>query len=114
MLQNRTPTGQEKTVQFAHTAATVAKVPVVANGKVFIPLNTADANVQNAFYFSAQVSDAPKAAGAAWSVGDALYWDDVAKAFTKTSAGNVLCGYALAAAASADTVSGLVEFNTFA
>lgn len=113
-LQNRTPTGQEKTIHFAHTAATVAKVPVVVNGKVFIPLNTADANVLNAFFFYAQVSDAPKSAGAAWSVGDALFWDDTAKAFTKTVASNVACGFALAAAASADTVSGLIDFNTFA
>lgn len=113
-LQNRTPTGQEKTLQFAHTAATTAKVPVLVNGRVFIPINTADANVLNAFYFSAQVSEAPKAAGAAWSVGDALYWDDTAKNFTKTASGNTLCAYALAAALTADTVSGLVEFNSFA
>lgn len=112
-LQNRTPTGQEKTIQFAHTAATVAKEPVVSNSRVFIPLNSADADATNAFYFSAQISDAPKAAGAAWAVGDALYWDASAKAFTKTSTANTACGYALAAAASADTVSGLIEFNAF-
>lgn len=113
-LQNRSQPGQEKTVQFAHTAATTAKVPIVANAKVFIPFNTADPNILNAFLYSAQISDAPKAAGAAWSIGDSLYWDDTAKNFTKTSASNTLCGYALAPAASADTVSGLIEFATFA
>lgn len=113
-LQNRSQPGQEKTVQFAHTAATTAKLPIVSNAKVFIPFNTVDPNILNAFLYQAQISDAPKAAGTAWSVSDALYWDDAAKNFTKTSAGNTLCGYALAAAASADTVSGLIEFNTFA
>lgn len=113
-LQNRSQPGQEKTIQFAHSAATTAKLPIVANAKVFIPLNTADASILNSFFYSALISDAPKAAGAAWSVGDALYWDDTAKNFTKTSSANTLCGYALSAAASADTVSGLIEFNTFA
>lgn len=113
-LQNRTPTGQEKTAHFAHSAATVAKVPCLVNGRVAIPLNTADANVLNAYFIGAQISDAPKAAGAAWSVFDPLYWDDAAKAFTKTSAGNTLCGYALAAAATTDVVSGLIAFDTFA
>lgn len=112
-LQNRSQPGQEKTIQFAHTSATTAKLPCVFNARAFIPLNTADANVVNAFYYSALVSDVPKATGAAWSVGDALYWDDAAKNFTKTSAGNTACGYALAAAQSADAIGGLVEFISF-
>lgn len=44
----------------------------------------------------------PKETGATWSVGDQLYWDAANKRFTKTSAGNVACGVAYAAAASPD------------
>jgi len=114
MLQNRTPTGQEKTVQFAHTAATTAKVPVIANALAWIPMNDADADVLNAFYFEAQVSGVAKASGEAWSIGDALYWDATNKCLTRTTTSNTKCAHALAAAASSDTVSGLVFFNTFA
>ena len=45
----------------------------------------------------------PKATGAAWVIGDVLYWDDSAKAFTKTSSGNKRVGVALSAQASGDT-----------
>ena len=41
-----------------------------------------------------------KASGAAWAVGDKLYWDDTAKVFNKTASGNTLAGYAWAVAAS--------------
>ncbi|MDI3319985.1 DUF2190 family protein [Pinibacter soli] len=43
-----------------------------------------------------------KASGAAWAVGDKIYWDDTAKVFTKTATSNTLAGYAWAAALSAD------------
>lgn len=44
----------------------------------------------------------PKATGAAWAVGDTLYWDDTAKNFTKTATSNTKAGYAIAIAASGD------------
>lgn len=113
-LQNRTPTGQEKTVQFAHTGATVAKVPILIGGVMYIPLNSADPNILNSYWFYAQVSDAPKVAAQAWSVGQVLYWDDVAKNFTTTAAGNTKCGHVLQAALAADVVSGLIDFDSFA
>ncbi|MBR2117674.1 MAG: DUF2190 family protein [Afipia sp.] len=47
-------------------------------------------------------TDAPKATGAAWAVGDILYWDDAAKKFTKTSSANTRVGVAVAAAQSGD------------
>lgn len=112
-LQNRTPTGQEKTIQFAHTAATTAKVPILINSLIWIPINTADPNVLNAFWYYVQASDAPKATGEAWSPGDTLYWDNTNSRFTKTSSGNTKCAHALAAALSADTV-GYIDFDTFA
>lgn len=51
-----------------------------------------------------------KATGAAWVVGDKLYWDDTAKKFTTTSAGNTLAGVATVAAASGDA-TGYIRLN---
>lgn len=44
-----------------------------------------------------------KVTGAAWTVGQRLYWDDTAKNVTGTASTNKLIGVAVAAAASADT-----------
>lgn len=98
----------------AHSAACTAHEPIVINSRVFIPQNTTLADVRNAFVHKSLVSNAPKAAGAAWAIGDALYWDATAKAFTKTTSGNTLCGFAVEAKLSADTTSGLIEFDSFA
>lgn len=49
-------------------------------------------------------SDMPKDTAAAWAEGDVLYWDNTAKKFTKTSAGNTKVGAAVAVALIADTV----------
>jgi predicted RecA/RadA family phage recombinase len=43
-----------------------------------------------------------KATGAAWAVGDKLYFDAAASNFTKTAASNTLFGFASAPAASGD------------
>jgi len=51
-----------------------------------------------------------KATGAAWVVGDKLYWDDAAKKFTTTSASNTLAGVAMLSAASGDT-TGVIRLN---
>jgi predicted RecA/RadA family phage recombinase len=45
-----------------------------------------------------------KATGTAWAQGDPLYFDPIAKNFTKTAAGNLAFGLAFAAALSADAV----------
>ncbi len=47
---------------------------------------------------------APKATGAAWVVGDIVYWDATAKNFTKTSSANSRVGVAAVAAATGDAV----------
>lgn len=44
----------------------------------------------------------PKATGAAWTEGAALYWDNTAKKLTTTAASNTLVGCAAAAAGSSD------------
>lgn len=46
--------------------------------------------------------------GAAWSMGDLLYWDNTNKVFTKTSSGNTKAGYAAAAKLSA-TATGRIR-----
>lgn len=103
-----------KSVGLSHTVATVAHEPIVINARVYIPQNTRDANALNAFVYQSLVSNAPKATGAAWLFGDALYWDATNKNFTKTTSGNTLCGFAVAPRASGDATSGLIEFNSFA
>jgi predicted RecA/RadA family phage recombinase len=50
------------------------------------------------------VFDLPKATGAAWTVGQRLYWDDAAKNLTGTASTNKLVAVALSASASGDTV----------
>lgn len=114
MLQIVSPSLRVKDIGFAHSAATVSKAPILINTHVFIPLNTADADVRNAFVYDSEIDGATTDTGAAWAVGDKIYWDDTAKKFTKTSTSNTLVGYALEAKLSADAVSGLIAFNSFA
>lgn len=49
------------------------------------------------------VGDIPSDTGAAWVVGDLIYWDDTANVGTKTSTSNVALGFAVQAKASAGT-----------
>jgi predicted RecA/RadA family phage recombinase len=51
-----------------------------------------------------------KETGAAWAVGDLIYWDNTEKRCTKTATSNKLIGVAVAAAASGDGV-GRVRLN---
>lgn len=53
------------------------------------------------------VYDLAKATGETWAEGDALYWDNTAKDWTKTSSSNTIGGYAVLANQSADTVGRL-------
>lgn len=50
------------------------------------------------------VFELPKATGAAWTVGQRLYWDDTAKNLTGTASTNKLVAVAVVAAASGDAV----------
>ena len=52
----------------------------------------------------------PKATGAAWIVGDVLYWDATAKAYTKTAGSNTRVGVAVQSAQAGD-VTGSVKIN---
>lgn len=111
-LQLRSPSNQIFGAKFAATAATVAKVPFVQQGKVAIPMNTAGAGVDNEHVFQSEVSGAPKAPAEAWTPLQTIYWDDAAKRFTTTAAANTACGYALAAALAADVVTPLFLFKS--
>lgn len=51
-----------------------------------------------------------KTTGAAWTVGQKIYWDNTAKECAGTATGNTLVGVATAAAASGDT-TGIVRLN---
>lgn len=114
MLQLRSPSDQIKQTAFAATAATVAKTPFLENSKAWIAVNDADAAAESNHVYDAEVSGAAKATGEAWTVGQAIYWDNTAKKFTTTASGNTKCGYALEPALSAATTTPLFKFNTFA
>ena len=111
-LQLRSPSNQIIGAMFAAVAATVAKVPFVQQGKVAIPLNAAGAGVTNEHVVQSEVSGAPKAPAEAWAPLQTVYWDDTNKRFTTTASGNTACGYALAAALAADTVTPLFLFKS--
>lgn len=112
-LQVRSPGNQIKTTRFAHTSGVTRKAPVVISSRVYIPLDSAGANVEAEYVYEAEISGAAKAAGEAWAVGQAIYWSSANSNFTTTSAGNTLCGNALAAALSGDTVTPRFQFNSF-
>lgn len=50
----------------------------------------------------------PKATGAAWVVGDMLYWDATNSVLTKTGTNNTFAGYAYAAAQSGDALGSIL------
>lgn len=113
-LQIVSPSERIGSVSFAHTAGTTTKTPLLINGRLLVPLASAGANERNTFVHTAEVSGVAKATGAAWAVGDLLYWDDAAKNLTKTVGSNTKVGYCLEAALSGDTVSGKVLLTAFA
>lgn len=49
------------------------------------------------------IFDVPSDTGAAWAVGDVVYWDDTNKVFTKTSTSNTKAGLVTVAKLSAAT-----------
>ncbi len=113
-LQVVSPSELVKSVGLAHTAAATSKEPIVINARVTIPLNTTAIGERNAYVYESMILEAPKAAAQAWAWGAALYWDAAAKNFTTTASGNTLCGFALEPKLAADTVSGLIAFDSFA
>ena len=112
-LEIVSPSELVKNFGFAHTAATVAKEPIVIGGKAFIPLNTAGANEHNAFAYETEIDNADCATGA-WAVNAPIYYDAANKQLTATAASNAFFGYALQPKAAGVTKSPLVAFNAYA
>jgi len=113
-LQIVSPSAAIRQTAFAHSAPVTKRVPVVIGGQAFLPVNSALANAETNYIYRAELQDAPKAAGEAWAVGQAIYWSAANSNFTTTSASNTLCGHALQPADSAATESPLFEFDSFA
>lgn len=111
-LQIRSPHPLIETAQFAHTAATTSKTPLLVGAKLVIPLDDADANTLNAFVTRADISGGAKTTAEAWAPMQSIYWDDTAKKFTTTVGSNTLVGYAKEAALAADTVTPLFHFRS--
>lgn len=75
---------------------------VQVNSYMYGFATAAAANGAEVVILTEGVFDAVKLAGAAWAVGDLLYWSGAA--FTKTVGTNTLCAVAVAAAVSGATV----------
>lgn len=86
----------------APTGGVVSGVPVIIGSLAGVPGTTA-AEGADFEYHLVGVYDIDKATGAAWAIGDKIYWDAVAKKGTKTTSGNTLFAVATAVAASGDT-----------
>jgi predicted RecA/RadA family phage recombinase len=81
-------------------------VPILIGTNIFGVPVADNATVGDSFSLRVRgvFSDMPKAAGATWAEGDAVYWDNTAKNLTKTATSNTRVGTAVVAALSADTV----------
>jgi predicted RecA/RadA family phage recombinase len=93
----------------APTGGVTGGLPAKVGSIVAVPVNSALEGEP----FEGQVDgvhNLVKATGSAWAEGDAIYWDNTAKACTKTATSNTKIGVAVAAADSAD-VEGLVRLN---
>ena len=112
-LQIVSPAEEIKSFQFAHASGTTAKLPIVLNALMMIPLNTAGAAAQNTMVYEAEIKGAPKTAPQTWAVGETLYFDPATGKFTNVAGALIACGRVLEAAGSADTTSGLIAFRGF-
>lgn len=93
-----------ETINFAAPAGGVASGDFALVGALYGVAVTALAATVSGPFVTRGLFALPKAAGAAWSQGDQLYWDNVAKNFTKTAGGNTAIGAAGEAAQAADVV----------
>jgi predicted RecA/RadA family phage recombinase len=94
-----------RTLQFAHSAGVSDGDVIVKNNLVVVAINTALANISNAWvYFGKALM--PKEASLVVAVGDIVYWDEnglVSGCITKTSTANIMCGFCVQSALSSDT-----------
>jgi predicted RecA/RadA family phage recombinase len=108
----------KKYVSDGHTVTVTAPaggvtsdVPVLIGTNLFgVPVASAAVGETFGLKVNGIYEDMPKDTAAAWAEGDLLYWDNTAKKFTKTTAGNTKAAVAVAAALIGDTV-GVVKIG---
>jgi predicted RecA/RadA family phage recombinase len=108
-MQNKISKGAVLTVP-APTGG-IASGAAALVGKIFGVAITTEIEGADVALDTEGVYELPKATGAAWAFGDALYWDATAKKLTVTASGNTRVAVAVAVAASGDTV-GLAKINS--
>ena len=98
MAQNRLGSGKRLTITCPSGGCTTG-LPLKVGSIIGVPQTTqlsgelVDLDLTGEFTF-------PSDTGAAWAVGDVVYWDDTGKTFTKTSTSNTKAGVASAVKAS--------------
>lgn len=99
-----------RTLKLAHTAAVAQyEIIVSAGGLVLMAMSSALINVANIYGYMGRVTF-PKAAPLVINVGDNVYWDAADGNLNKSATGNTMCGFCIAAAASADTTVDIFQF----
>lgn len=107
------PSAAIRQTAFANASAVTGLTPAVINGRVFLPVNSAEDGEETNYVYEAELVGFPKASGA-WAAGDPIYWHATNGNFTTTAASAVLCGFALQPADSGDTTTPLMLFSSFA
>lgn len=93
----------------APVGGVVSGQALLVGAKVCVAFDTAIAGA-TVVVATEGVFELPKVTGTAIAQGAKVYWDDTAKLFTSVVSTNTLCGYAFAAAASADAT---IQVNIF-
>ncbi|WP_315721632.1 MULTISPECIES: DUF2190 family protein [unclassified Bradyrhizobium] len=97
------------TLDVTLTGAVTGGVAALVGAECFgVPMTDGVAGAVVAFVREGVFSDQPTDTGAAWTFGDALYWDNTNHVFTKTATNNLRVGFAGAAKASGDTTATVV------
>lgn len=108
ILSTSTGSRQLKAVM---AAAVVAHDPVILpSGLVAIATNSAEAGAENVYNYEVECLVVDKVAAQSWTGGEKVYWNAAAENFTTAASGNVLCGYVIQPAASAD-VRGQIQLT---
>lgn len=108
----RCATSRILTVEHAPAAAAVVGDILLVNGRVLVAYDDLAISEAGQWMIKADEMEVPKAAGEAWAAGDVVYWDDTAKAFTKTATANTKAGYVQEAALTAATLGIIALDNT--
>lgn len=103
-MKNKVRSAEQVKLTNATTEDMPGGTPVKSGVYLVVPIATIEVGKTGSAERTGVFNTMPKAAGEAWVQGDALYWNNTNKNFTKTAAGASLAGAAEEAADSADTV----------